>query len=60
MSDRLLRTAGALRLAENQLREQFLLRNGDTYLPIDYGAMPWRTQLAAGTGYAGHGMIDRG
>ena len=32
-------TAGALKLAEHQLDERFLLLNGDTYLPIDYGAM---------------------
>ena len=38
-------TAGALRLAENQLGEQFLLLNGDTYLPIDYGTMARRFDM---------------
>jgi NDP-sugar pyrophosphorylase family protein len=32
-------TAGALKLAEPLLNEHFLLLNGDTYLPINYGAM---------------------
>ena len=30
-------TAGALKQAEGQLEERFLLLNGDTFLPIDYG-----------------------
>jgi NDP-sugar pyrophosphorylase family protein len=32
-------TAGALKLARSKLDEEFLLLNGDTYLPIDYCAM---------------------
>jgi NDP-sugar pyrophosphorylase family protein len=29
-------TAGALKNAENKIKDEFLLFNGDTYLPIDY------------------------
>lgn len=32
-------TAGALKLAQSRLDAQFLLLNGDTYLPIDYREM---------------------
>lgn len=32
-------TGGALKNAENKLSDEFLLLNGDTYLPIDYGKL---------------------
>jgi NDP-sugar pyrophosphorylase family protein len=35
----LLGTGGALKNAENKLKESFLLINGDTFLPIDYGKL---------------------
>jgi len=43
-------TAGALKLAEHQLDERFLLLNGDTYLPIDYGAMARHFEQSDGLG----------
>mgnify|MGYP001265000915 CR=1 FL=1 len=43
-------TAGALKLAEHQLDERFLLLNGDTYLPIDYGAMARRFEQSDSLG----------
>ena len=32
----LLGTAGAIKLAQNLLADDFMVINGDTYLPIDY------------------------
>ena len=32
-------TGGALKKAENKLEKEFLLLNGDTFLPIDYGKL---------------------
>jgi mannose-1-phosphate guanylyltransferase len=45
--ERLLGTGGALRQAQNLLDEYFLVINGDTYLPINYGDVE-RTFLQCG------------
>lgn len=44
--DRPLGTAGALRKAEGLLGNEFLVLNGDSYLPIDYGEVVERYRLA--------------
>ncbi len=46
----LMGTAGALKVASRQLQETFLLLNGDTYLPMDYGKFVRRFQEVGTTG----------
>lgn len=43
-------TAGALKFAASRLEDQFLLLNGDTYLPINYAQMAARFSTCNGTG----------
>lgn len=43
-------TAGALKLAEKELEDQFLLLNGDTYLPVDYADIAQRLSAWRGLG----------
>jgi NDP-sugar pyrophosphorylase family protein len=43
-------TAGAIRLAENMLADDFLVMNGDTYLPIDYREVYHKFKSSGKTG----------
>jgi len=50
-------TGGALKVAEDKLEKEFVLLNGDTYLPIDYAALiesfHLRDKLGIVTAYCG-------
>jgi len=53
-------TGGALKLAEPLLEDKWLLLNGDTYLPIDYGAMTRRSaDLSCTILMAVYGNLER-